>query len=92
MLLRIGCRYAQMQLDQLPLGQSARVDAVDWSAIPDGEAHRLRSLGLEEGVLVEALHRGILFFRDPMAIRVGRMTIALRSKVAAAIKCAVIEI
>jgi ferrous iron transport protein A len=79
-----------MQLDQLPLGQSARVDSVDWPAIP--EAHRLRSLGLEEGVLVEALHRGILFFRDPMAVRVGRMTIALRSKVAAAINCAVIEL
>jgi ferrous iron transport protein A len=77
-----------MQLDQLPIGQSARVDSVDWPSIPDGEAHRLRSLGLEEGVLVEALHRGMLFFHDPMAIRVGRMTIALRSKVAAAITCA----
>ncbi len=80
-----------MQLDQLPLGQSARVGAVNWHAIPSVEAHRLRSLGLEEGVLVEALHRGILFFRDPMAVRVGRMTIALRSKVAAAITCSVIE-
>jgi ferrous iron transport protein A len=81
-----------MQLDKLPIGQSVRVNTVDWAAIPEGEAHRLRSLGLEEGVLVEALHRGILFFRDPMAIRVGRMTIALRSKVAAAVHCAPIEI
>jgi ferrous iron transport protein A len=81
----------EMQLDQLPLGQFARVDAVNWPAIPDSEAHRLRSLGLEEGVLVETLHRGILFFRDPLAIRVGRMTIALRSKVAAAITCAVLD-
>jgi ferrous iron transport protein A len=80
-----------MQLDELPLRQSARVDSVDWTAIPDGEAHRLRSLGLEEGVLVEALHRGMLFFRDPLAVRVGRMTIALRRKVAAAISCVVIE-
>jgi ferrous iron transport protein A len=79
-----------VQLDQLPLGQTARVDSVDWRSIPDSEAHRLRSLGLEEGVTVEALHRGILFFRDPLAIRVGRMTIALRQKVASAITCAVV--
>ncbi len=80
-----------MKLDELPLRQFARVDSVDWALIPDSEAHRLRSLGLEEGALVEALHRGVLFFRDPLAVRVGRMTIALRRKVAAAITCAVIE-
>jgi ferrous iron transport protein A len=76
-----------MHLDTLPLGKIARIDSVDWAAIPDNEAHRLRSLGLEEGVLVEMLHRGVLFFRDPLAVRVGRMTIALRSKVASAISC-----
>ncbi len=80
-----------MQLDELPLRQIAHVDSVDWSAIPDNEAHRLRSLGLEEGVSVEALHRGMLFFRDPLAVRVGRMTIALRRKVAAAIHCNIIS-
>jgi ferrous iron transport protein A len=80
-----------MQLDKLPLGQLARVDSVDWDAIPNGEAHRLRSLGLDEGVAIEALHKGILFFRDPIAVRVGRMTIALRQKVAAAISCAVVD-
>lgn len=80
-----------MQLDQLPLRQPSRVTAIDWTAIPGGEGHRLRSLGLEEGVLVEALHRGILFWRDPIAVRVGRMTIALRRKVACAIHCSVID-
>ena len=80
-----------MQLDKLPLGQMAHIDSVNWADIPDGEAHRLRSLGLDEGVSVEALHRGILFFRDPIAVRVGRMTIALRSKVAKSFNCVAID-
>ena len=80
-----------MQLDNAPLRRILRVDSVDWPAIPDGEAHRLRSLGLEEGAMIEALHRGILFFRDPLAVRVGRMTIALRRKVAVAISCTAID-
>ena len=77
-----------MQLDQLPLRQKRRVTSIDWAAMPDSEGHRLRSLGLDEGVVVEPLHKGILFWRDPIAVRVGRMTIALRRKVAAAIFCA----
>ncbi len=76
-----------MQLDQLPLNQNAIVCAIDWAAMPEGEGHRLRSLGLEEGVAIEALHKGILLWKDPIAVRVGRMTIALRRKVAAAISC-----
>jgi ferrous iron transport protein A len=80
-----------MQLDNAPLRTSLRVDSIDWPAIPEGEAHRLRSLGLEEGAVIEPLHRGILFFRDPLAIRVGRMTIALRHKVAVAIQCSVVD-
>jgi ferrous iron transport protein A len=78
-----------VQLDQLPLNKSATVRAIDWAAMPEGEGHRLRSLGLEEGVAIEALHRGILLWKDPIAVRVGRMTIALRRKVAAAISCEV---
>lgn len=76
-----------MQLDQLPLNRNATVRSIDWAAIPEHEGHRLRSLGLEEGASVEALHRGILLWRDPIAVRVGRMTIALRRKVAAAVSC-----
>ncbi|MEP7348446.1 MAG: FeoA family protein [Sphingorhabdus sp.] len=76
-----------MQLDQIPLNIRATVRAIDWTAMPDIEGHRLRSLGLEEGVAIEALHKGILFWADPIAVRVGRMTIALRRKVAAAITC-----
>jgi Fe2+ transport system protein FeoA len=33
------------------------------------------------------MHKGILVWRDPLAVRVGRMTVALRSNVAAAIDC-----
>lgn len=76
-----------MQLDQLPLNRHATVRTIDWASMPDGEGHRLRSLGLEEGVGIEALHKGILLWKDPIAVRVGRMTIALRRQVAAAIIC-----
>ncbi|WP_373476625.1 ferrous iron transport protein A [Sphingorhabdus sp.] len=76
-----------MQLDDLPLNRNARVQTINWAAIPEGEGHRLRSLGLEEGVEVEALHKGILLWRDPIAVRVGRMRIAMRRKVASAIFC-----
>jgi ferrous iron transport protein A len=78
-----------VQLDQLPLNQTATIAAIDWAAMPESEGHRLRSLGLEEGVRIEALHKGILLWKDPIAVRVGRMTIALRRKVAAAISCEV---
>jgi ferrous iron transport protein A len=87
MLLRIGCKCICVQLDVLPLRQKRRVTRIDWAAIPAGEGHRLRSLGLDEGVMVEPLHKGILFWRDPIAVRVGRMTIALRRQIAAAICC-----
>ena len=76
-----------MQLDQLPLNRVATISAIDWAALPEHEGHRLRSLGFEPGVVIEALHKGILFWRDPLSVRVGRMTVALRRKVAAAIDC-----
>lgn len=78
-----------MNLDTLPIGAAARVISIDWTAIPESEGHRLRSLGLDAGATVEPLHRGTLFGRDPIAVRVGRMTIALRRKVALAILCEV---
>ena len=74
-----------MQLDHLPLNRAAVIRAIDWDVLPDQEGHRLRSLGFEPGVTIEAMHKGILMWRDPLAVRVGRMTVALRSNVAAAI-------
>ena len=76
-----------MNLDTLPKQSTARISAIDWTAIPETEGHRLRSLGFDIGVTVESLHKGILFWRDPIAVRVGRMTVALRRKVAIAITC-----
>jgi ferrous iron transport protein A len=73
-----------VRLDQLPLRQAATVFAVDWDALRPTDARRLRELGLDEGVEVEALHFGP-FGRDPMVCRVGRMTIALRRAHASAI-------
>lgn len=78
-----------VQLDQIPLNKVHIVRVIDWAAMPESEGHRLRSLGLEEGVGIEALHKGILLWKDPIAVRVGRMTIALRRKVASAITCEV---
>ena len=76
-----------MNLDTRPLGTVARISAIDWAAISATEGHRLRSLGLDTGATVEPMHKGILFWRDPISVRVGRMTVALRRKVALAIEC-----
>ena len=66
-----------MRLDQLPLKCPAKVAGVAWDELADTAARRLRELGLDEGVTVEALHVAP-FGKDPIACRVGRMTVALR--------------
>lgn len=74
-----------LPLDRLPIGHVARIASIDWSRLDPAEARRLREFGLFEGVEVEVLHRGSLLFRDPLAIRVGRMRVAIRSVHAAAV-------
>ena len=64
-------------LDLLTVGTRARVAAIDWASLETSEANRLRHFGFDEGVIVEPLHLGPLG-RDPIAIRVGRMTVAIR--------------
>jgi len=66
-----------LRLDQLPFRTPATVVAVDWTGLTEAEALRLRNLGLDEGVQVEALHHAP-FGKDPIAVRIGRMTLALR--------------
>jgi ferrous iron transport protein A len=66
-----------VRLDQLPFRTPATVTGVAWDALTPAEARRLRNLGLDEGVIVEALHGGP-FGRDPIAIRIGRMMVAIR--------------
>ena len=66
-----------LRLDQLPFHWPATVAHVDWASLTEPEQRRLRNLGLDEGVQVEALHAGP-FGRDPIAVRIGRMTLAMR--------------
>ena len=72
-------------LDLLQVGTKARVTAIHWDALDSGEGCRLQHFGFDEGVTVEPLHLGP-FGRDPIAIRVGRMTVAIRRKHASAIR------
>jgi len=75
---------APITLDKLPLRKTGAIVAVDWQSLSDKDARRLRELGVDEGVPVEKLHKGP-FGIDPIACRIGRMTIALRTAQAAAI-------
>lgn len=79
-----------MTLDLLPIGQRARITAVDWSQLVDEEAQRLRALGLDEGARVAVSHRGVFAGRDPIAVMIGRMTVALRRSHARAMQVEVI--
>lgn len=80
-----------LTLDLLPLGLNARIVAVDWSVLVPEEARRLRALGLEEGAKISLAHRGILGGHDPIAITVGRMTVAVRRAHAAAMQVEALE-
>ena len=72
-------------LDLLEVGRCGRVTAIDWASLDSAEANRLRHFGFDEGVIVEPLHLGPLG-RDPIAIRVGRMTVAIRRAHARAVR------
>jgi ferrous iron transport protein A len=67
-----------MTLDSLPANRPARIVAVDWSQLAPEEATRLQALGIDEGAQVSIAHRGVFAGRDPIALEIGRMTVALR--------------
>lgn len=67
-----------MTLDQHSPGEAVRIIAVDWDSLAEDEAKRLQALGLDAGAEISIAHRGIFFGHDPLAVRVGAMTIALR--------------
>ena len=75
-----------MTLDQLDRGQRATVVAVDWASLAPEDAKRLRAMGLDEGASVSLAHRGVFGGGDPLAVTVGRMTVALRRAHAAAMQ------
>jgi ferrous iron transport protein A len=74
-----------LSLDELKVGARAQIASVDWESLEHSEACRLRHFGFDEGVTVEPLHLGP-FGRDPLAIRVGRMTVAIRRSHARAVR------
>ena len=67
----------------MKVGTKGRVASI--AGIDDSEMRRLQQFGFDEGVLVQLLHLGP-FGRDPIAIRVGRMTVAIRRKHAVAVR------
>ena len=73
-----------MTLDQLPPRRRAEIVAVDWDVLAPDEAKRLQALGIDAGVRVAVAHRGVFGGRDPIALLLGRMTLALRRSHAAA--------
>ena len=75
-----------MTLDGFEHEKVARIVAVNWAALAEDEGKRLKALGVDEGAEVAVIHRGIFGTRDPLAIRIGRMTIALRGSHALAIE------
>ena len=79
-----------MTLDLLPIGQAARIVAVDWARLVDEEALRLQALGIDSGARVSIAHRGIFAGHDPIALSIGRMTVALRRAHARAIEVEVL--
>ena len=74
-----------MTLDQLPPRQRAEIVSVDWDALAPDEAKRLQALGIDAGARVAIAHRGVFGGRDPIALLVGRMTLAIRRNHATAI-------
>lgn len=67
-----------MTLDQLPPRHRAEITAIDWAVLAPEEGKRLRAMGIDEGARVAIAHRGIFAGRDPIALTIGRMTVAIR--------------
>ncbi|MDO9488666.1 MAG: FeoA family protein [Sphingomonadaceae bacterium] len=72
------------RIDQLAAGVPAIIVRIDRAACGDLVWRRLHEMGFDEGVDIEVLHKAPL--GDPIAVRVGNMTIALRRAQAAAIE------
>lgn len=75
-----------MTLADLPLSTEATITEIDWTALSERDGRRLRELGFDEGVAVEPLHGAGFVACDPLAVRIGRMTVAIRRAHANAIE------
>jgi len=67
-----------LTLDTLPPLERAEITGIDWSTLAPDEAKRLRALGIDVGARVAIAHRGMFLGRDPIALMVGRMNVAIR--------------
>jgi ferrous iron transport protein A len=67
-----------LTLDNLLPRRPARIVAVNWGLVAPEEAKRLQALGIDEGADVSVAHRGIFAGRDPIALSIGRTTVAVR--------------
>jgi ferrous iron transport protein A len=83
--MNVHVQPESISLDQLAVGSRASIVSIDWDLLEESEARRLRHFGFDEGVTVEPLHLGP-FGRDPLAIRIGRMTVAIRRSHARAVR------
>lgn len=79
---------AALTLDQLAISKPAHILSIDWSGLAEEEVLRLRALGFEPGSEVAVAYRGVFGGRDPLAVRIGRMTVALRRTHARAMQVA----
>ena len=75
-----------MTLEGLERGRRARIVAVDWARLAPEDGARLRALGIAAGAEVAVAHRGVFGARDPLAVTIGRMTVAVRRVHAAAME------
>jgi ferrous iron transport protein A len=64
-------------------GERAQISAIDGVG-DEAATRRLHEMGFDDGVDVEVLHRGPVG-GDPIAVRVGNMTVALRKTMASRI-------
>ena len=76
-------------LSDLKIGDQGTIQGFDTSRVEDQEfaadlEDRLLEIGFEEGLAVEVLHKGSIG-GDPLAVKIGTITLALRKMEAAAI-------
>lgn len=76
-----------VSLAEIARDVAATIVAIEWAALSAPEAKRLREFGFDEGVAITLVQRGG-WLGGPLAVRVGRMDVALRRHVAAAIRVA----
>lgn len=77
-------------LDLLPPLARAEIRCVDWDALAPEEGKRLRALGLDEGARIAVAHRGVFLGKDPIALLIGRTTVAVRRAHARAMQVTVL--